>query len=275
MNTANMTTQFSDDSKLYYRTLWLSDIHLGNKDCHAKFLYEFLQRVKCDRLYLVGDIIDMLAMKNRVHWPESHTKVLNHIHELATSGTKVIYVPGNHDMPMRKYDQGLLLDIEIHRQYVHETREGKKLLLVHGDEFDHAVLYHALIKLIGDHAYGFMVFLNRWLDRGRRLFGMEYWSLATFIKENLSQAKKTIQDFEIAAAAEAKSRGLDGIVCGHIHKPELREIDGVMYCNDGDWTESCSALVETSNGKIELLLWQDIQQIIKTEAQQKPLTSAA
>lgn len=263
----------SSQSQFYYRTLWLSDIHLGNKDCHAEYLYQFLQKVKCDRLYLVGDIVDMLAMKNRVHWPESHSKVLNYLQYLATTETKVIYIPGNHDYPMRQYDQGVMLDIEIHRQYIHETRQGKRLLLVHGDEFDHAVLYHALIKMIGDHAYGLMATTNRWLHKIRSLFGLKYWSLATYIKENLAQAKSTIHNFEVAAAAEAKNRGLDGIVCGHIHKAELREINGVLYCNDGDWTESCTALVETLNGDLQLLQWNDIQAII--EDKQVALSSVA
>jgi len=240
----------SDSSKMKYRTLWLSDIHLGNRDCHAKYLLSFLKQVRCERLYLVGDIIDMLAMKQRVYWPESHTKVLKYIHKMAKRGVEVIYVPGNHDMPMRHFDEGLLLNVKLHRNYVHETRQGKKLLVVHGDEFDHAVLYKAMNRLIGDQAYYLMAFLNRSLHRVRKLFGLPYWSLATFLKENISQARKTIEAFEVAAVTEAQQRGLDGVVCGHIHKAELREIDGIVYCNDGDWAESCTALVEHSSGEL-------------------------
>lgn len=249
----------------YFRTLWLSDIHLGNRDCHADYLLSFLNQVHCDRLYLVGDIIDMLAMKQRVYWPTSHTQVIKRIHQIANEGTEVIYVPGNHDMPMRYFNNGLLLNVKLHRHFVHTTAKGKKLLVVHGDEFDHAVLYRTMNRIIGHHAYDFAVFLNRTLHQIRRIFGLRYWSLANFLKENISQARKTIEAFELAAVEEARQRKLDGVVCGHIHKPQLREINGLLYCNDGDWTESCSALVEKSSGEMELLSWEKISAMISNE----------
>lgn len=247
---------------LRYRTLWLSDIHLGNRDCRADHLLDFLNKVQCDRLYLVGDIVDMLALKQRVHWPQSHSDVLQHFYRLANHGTEVIYIPGNHDMPMRKYHDGLLLNVQLCHHYVHETLQGQRLLVVHGDEFDHAVLYRALNRFIGEYAYCLMAFLNRSLHRVRRIFGLPYWSLANYLKENINQARKTIEAFEEAAAAEARQRQLDGVVCGHIHKPQLRDINGIVYCNDGDWTESCSALVENMSGELELLDWESIQGII-------------
>lgn len=252
---------------IYFRTLWLSDIHLGNRDCHAEYLLSFLKTVRCERLYLVGDIIDMLAMKQRVYWPESHTKVLKRIHKIANSGTEVIYVPGNHDMPMRYYNGGMLLNVKLHRHYVHKTLQGKKLLVVHGDEFDHAVLYRTLNRLIGSHAYDLMAFLNRTLHRIRRLMGLPYWSLANYLKENIAHARKSIQAFELAAVAEAQQRGLDGVVCGHIHKAQIRETNGIIYCNDGDWTESCSALVENINGELELLEWDKIKAMILPDSE--------
>lgn len=244
------------------RTLWLSDIHLGNRDCHADYLLNFLQHVRCERLYLVGDIIDMLAMKQRVHWPQSHTRVLQHFYRLANDGVEVIYIPGNHDLPMRQYHNGMLLNVQLYRHCIHTTEKGKRLLVVHGDEFDHAVLYRAMNRLIGDYAYGLMVLLNRSLHRIRRLFGLPYWSLANYLKENIAQARNTIEAFEEAAAAEAHQRRLDGVVCGHIHRPQLRTIDGMLYCNDGDWTESCSALVEHTDGELELLDWEKIQALM-------------
>ncbi len=243
-----------------YQTLWLSDIHLGNRDCHADYLLKFLSHVSCKRLYLVGDIVDMLAMKRRMHWPTAHAEVLKRIHKMADQGTEVIYIPGNHDMPMRYFEQGLLLNVKLYNHYIHESRDGKKFLVVHGDEFDHAVLYRAMNRLIGDSAYDLMVFLNRWSHRLRGWFGLPFWSLASYIKNNLAQAKRTIEAFEQAAAAEARQRGLDGVICGHIHKANLRDIDGIMYCNDGDWTETCSALAEDSNGQLHLLHWKDIEQ---------------
>ena len=249
------------------RTLWLSDIHLGSKDCHAEALLQFLQTIRCDRLYLVGDIVDMVALKNRMYWPKTHAEVLKFIYQLANSTTEVIYIPGNHDMPMRFYDSGMLLNVKLHKQYIHTTRLGKKLLVLHGDEFDHAVLYRTMNRLIGSQAYNLMVLLNRTLHRLRRLAGLPYWSFANYLKENISQARRAIETFEKAAVAEARQRNLDGVVCGHIHKPQLRQIGKTLYCNDGDWTESCSALVEKHCGNLELLDWNKIQALIATPAQ--------
>jgi UDP-2,3-diacylglucosamine pyrophosphatase LpxH len=246
-----------------YRTVWLSDIHLGSRDCHASYLLQFLQNLHCERLYLVGDIVDMLALKKRMYWPSQHADVLKQIHKMAAAGTEVIYIPGNHDMPLRHFEQGLLINIELHQQYVHETADGKKLLVVHGDEFDHAVLYRAMNRLLGSSAYDLMVFINRWMHRLRCVLGLPFWSLASFLKNNISQARSTIEAFEQAAVAEARQRNLDGVVCGHIHKANLREIDGTLYCNDGDWTETCSALVENSHGELQLLFWEEIQAVIK------------
>lgn len=249
-------------TKLHYRTLWISDVHLGNKDCHAEYLLAFLQRVHCDKLYLVGDIVDLKVMKSRVHWPKSHTEVMKQIYKMTEAGTEVIYVPGNHDMPMRYFNEGMLLGIKLYQNDVHTTRKGKKLLVVHGDEFDHAVLYRALNRIIGEQAYSTMVFFNRHLHKIRRLLGLPYWSLATFLKENVSQARRAIEDFEQAAITEAKQRGLDGVVCGHIHKAAFKNVDDVLYCNDGDWTESCTALVEHRDGELELLDWPHIHALI-------------
>jgi UDP-2,3-diacylglucosamine pyrophosphatase LpxH len=252
-----------NSSQSHYRTIWLSDIHLGSRDCHANYLLQFLHSVSCERLYLVGDIVDMLALKKRMYWPDTHAKVLKAIHQIAVEGTEVIYIPGNHDMPLRHFDQGLLINVEIHRQYIHETADGKKLLVVHGDEFDHAVLYKAMNRLIGDSAYDLMVFINRWMHRIRCLLGLPFWSVASYLKNNISQAKATIEAFEQAAVSEAKQRDLDGVVCGHIHKANIRDIDGISYFNDGDWTETCSALVESTNGDLELLYWEDIATVVQ------------
>jgi UDP-2,3-diacylglucosamine pyrophosphatase LpxH len=255
-------------SKTNFRTLWLSDIHLGNKDCHAEYLLSFLQKISCDRLYLVGDIVDMLALKNRVYWPKAHAEVLKFIYQLANTDTEVIYIPGNHDMPMRYYDQGLLLNVQLHQQYIHTTRKGKKLLVVHGDEFDHAVLYRTMNRMIGSSAYDLMTFLNRTVHKLRSLVGLQYWSFANYLKENIGQARRAIEDFEKAAVAEARQRHLDGVVCGHIHKPQLRHIGEILYCNDGDWTESCSAVVENHCGELELLDWDKIQNLIMVDEKQ-------
>ncbi|GAB1259060.1 UDP-2,3-diacylglucosamine diphosphatase [Aurantivibrio plasticivorans] len=258
---------------LKVNTLWISDVHLGNRDCHADSLLAFLDKIDCDTLYLVGDIVDMLALKHRVYWPSEHTEVMHKIHRMAQNGVQVIYIPGNHDMPLRHYDAGLFLNIQLHKNFVHETAKGEKYLCVHGDEFDHAVLYHAMNRIIGEYAYGLMSFMNRNFRRIRKFCGLPYWSLANYLKENISQARNTIEAFEVAAAGEAEQRGLDGIVCGHIHKPELRKIGKVTYCNDGDWTESCSALIENLSGEMQLLSWNDIRLLIEENV--TPMATAA
>ena len=240
---------------VHCRTVFLSDIHLGNKDCKAVYLCDFLSKLHCDRLYLVGDIVDLIAMRRKVHFTKDHHQVLKEIRRLAEQGTEVIYVPGNHDAELRQFVGGILLDIHVQRQAEHVTVDGKRLLVIHGDELDHAILYRTFLKLIGDQAYDLMAFLNRWFNRFRRLMGKPYWSLATYLKTHVSQARKTIETFETAAAKLAKSQGYDGVVCGHIHKAEIREIDGALYCNDGDWTESCTALVESDTGDLSLLHW--------------------
>ncbi len=242
-----------------YRTVWLSDIHLGNKDCHTQYLKQFLLSMECTRLYLVGDIIDVIAMKRRLWCTESHYEILQILQKKAADGTEIIYVPGNHDDVMREYCGGELLNVKLLRKAIHETADGRRLLVVHGDEFDHAVIVRNLYKVIGESAYSFMVFMNRWLARFRRIFGLPYWSLATYIKTHVGEARKTIENFERAAAKFAKEQGLDGIVCGHIHRAAIKEIEGVLYCNDGDWTESCTALTEDASGKLDLLHWTDIQ----------------
>lgn len=250
-------------NQVFYRTIFLSDIHLGNKDCQAEYLLNFLESTCCTTMYLVGDIIDILALKKKLFWPESHYQVLKAIQKKAQSGTRVIYIPGNHDATLREFGDSNFMDIELTLQAVHTTEQGKKLLVLHGDAFDHAILYKALNRVIGLYAHDFAVFLNRWTSRFRRLVGLPYWSLANYLKHHVSKARKTIENFEVAAAQTAKAQGLDGVVCGHIHKPEIRMIDGVLYCNDGDWTESCSSLVESLNGELHLIHWSEQQNTIK------------
>lgn len=250
---------------LRYSTVFLSDIHLGCKDCKADFLLDFLTQVECDNLYLIGDIVDLWAMKNSIHWPQSHHKVLQQITRKAANGTKVIYIPGNHDSLLRDFVESELMGVEIHMEYTHTTADNRKFLLVHGDQFDSAVIYSRMRKLIGYCSYSLLLGLNGISSRVRRWFGLPYWSLACYIKNKVKNARTAIETYEEAAAAEAKKRGFDGIVCGHIHQPEIRHIDGVLYCNDGDWLESCTAMVEMPDGYLELLHWGDRQQAVKKE----------
>lgn len=250
---------------LHCNSIWLSDIHLGYKGCRADFLLDFLSSIRADVIYLVGDVIDFWAMGRHFSWPENHQAVLRRLLALAASGTRVVYIPGNHDELSRELCGSNLLNVEILPEAVHTTATGKRLLMVHGDQFDHAVRRGLIHRLAGDMSYDFLLFLNRWGNRVRRWAGLPYWSLAYYIKNRVKNARAAIAAFESAAAAEARRRGLDGIICGHIHQPEIRTIDGVLYCNDGDWIESCTALVEHRDGRLELIHWGDLQQALKCD----------
>lgn len=252
--------------KHHYPTIWLSDIHLGYRECKAEFLLDFLKSVSCDRLYLIGDVVDMWAMKRSFNWPQSHHQVLKKLIKIAQrEETRVIYIPGNHDEPCRDLVGHSILGVEIYREFIHQTADGRRFLLCHGDEFENAIRHSGLNRLLGDLSYDLLLWINRWGNRFRGWAGLPYWSLATYIKNRVDKARHTIEIFESEAAAEAGRRGLDGVICGHIHQPEIRKIDGVLYCNDGDWTESCTALVEDEQGWLQLLHWSHAQQSIKND----------
>lgn len=253
MNSMNQPVKVHTAHKRRVRTVWISDIHLGYKDCKAEYLLEFLDSIRADCLFLVGDIVDLWAMKKKFFWPESHNRVVRKILQLSKSGTRVIYIPGNHDYLIREFAAEQFGDIQIHQNYIHETVSGARLLIQHGDEFDGVVHFSWFVKLVGDAAYDFLLFLNRWNNRFRKVLGLEYWSLGKYLKTHVSKAAQVISLFENAAFAEVESRGVDGIVCGHIHHPNIIHRNSLVYCNDGDWVENCTALVETCEGSLELL----------------------
>lgn len=246
-------------SRLSVRTVWLSDIHLGSKDCRAQYLLDFLQRVECETLYLLGDIVDFWALKRQFIWPAAHYEVLRTIMHKAKHGTHVIYIPGNHDEVMREFAGNHFGPIEIRQETSHTTADGKQLLLFHGDVLDPYVHLHidAISRFVGDPAYDFLMWVHRWVNRGRRMLGLPYWSLANYVKTRIKNARVAINAFSNAAINEARRRGFDGVVCGHIHHAEITQRDGMLYCNDGDWIESCTALIEQSNGKLDILRWAD------------------
>ena len=244
------------------RTVFLSDTHLGFKGCRAEFLLDFLRRVECEQLYLVGDIIDVWSLTRSFYWPQAHNDVIRTILGKAKHGTQVVYVPGNHDRPFRDHDGLVLGNVEIRRQAVHCTADGRWLLVLHGDEFDSIVRASPLLESVGSQAYAIALTLNRWLNTLRRALGYPYWSLSAFLKDRVKNAVKYIANFERAIAAEARRRGLDGVVCGHIHRAEIRDIDGITYCNDGDWVESCTALVEDFQGRLSLLRWTEQAEVL-------------
>lgn len=242
-------------AKRRVRTIWISDTHLGSKGCKAEALLDFLKTHQCETLYLVGDIIDGWRMKKTLFWPQSHTNVLRRILTLSKRGTRVVYVTGNHDEFLRKYSNNAFGNIHLVDEAVHETRDGARLLVIHGDKYDVVVRYHKSIAVLGDIAYNTLLVVNRWYNALRQLLGYDYWSLSAYLKHRVKQAVSFIGEYEQALAAECRQRDLDGVVCGHIHHAEIRDIDGVAYYNCGDWVESCTALVETRAGGIELVHW--------------------
>ncbi|MGQ0701230.1 MAG: UDP-2,3-diacylglucosamine diphosphatase [Panacagrimonas sp.] len=250
-----------DDSKLKkYRSIWISDVHLGTPGCKAEHLVDFLKHTECENLFLVGDIIDGWKLQGGWFWPQEHTNVVRKVLTKSKRGTKVFYITGNHDEFLRKFvGFGLAIgNIRVLNEHVHTTADGRRLLVTHGDAFDVITRYHRWIALIGDSAYEFTMQANHWFNQARRLLGMRYWSLSAFAKKSVKNAVNIVSEFEESVARECQRRGLDGVVCGHIHHAEIRDINGVQYLNSGDWVESCTALAEDFNGRIEIIRWVDI-----------------
>ena len=241
-----------------YRTVWISDTHLGLKEARTDFLYDFLSTIECDTLYLVGDIIDGWKMKSGgFRWPEINNDIIKLVLSKARNGTTVIYVPGNHDEMFRDYADAEVNNIQLRERATHTTADGRKLLVMHGDEFDSVVMHNTWIAKMGSDLYDFTLMLNRWFNLVRRKLGMRYWSLSAYLKGRVKEAVKYIGNFEEAVVREAREHGYDGIVCGHIHHATITEYDDIEYINCGDWVESCTAIAEHESGELELLQWVD------------------
>lgn len=240
-----------------YRTIWISDIHLGTRGCNAAMLIDFLDSVDSDTIYLVGDIIDGWRLKKRFYWPAAHNDVVWRLMKRAKRGTKVVYIPGNHDEMFRQFTGMNFGGVEIRRKAIHVTADGRKLLVLHGDEFDTIMLAHRWLAFVGDAAYTTLMRLNIVVNAVRQRMGLPYWSLSKMAKHKVKNAVSFISRFEEVVAHEAGTRGVDGVVCGHIHNAEMREIEGIDYYNDGDWVEGCTALVEHGDGRMEVLHWAD------------------
>ncbi len=242
-----------------YRAVFISDIHLGTRGCQAELLLDFIKSMECESLYLVGDIIDGWRLKGGWHWPQSHNDVVQKVLRLARKGVKVIYVPGNHDDRARDFCGVHFGGVVIAHDIIHHAADGKRYLVMHGDQFDGVVEHARWLAFLGDCAYRALIRLNTWSNMIRRRMGFGYWSLSAFIKVKVKNALQFIENFEVAVADEARRRGVDGVICGHIHHAEMRDIDGVLYVNDGDWVESCTALVEHFDGRLEILHWAQLQ----------------
>jgi len=238
-----------------YRSVFLSDIHLGTRGCQADLLLDFLRHMSCERLYLVGDIVDGWRMKGGWYWPQSHNDVVQKILRLARKGVAVTYIPGNHDDRVRDFCGVHFGGVVVARDAIHKTLDGRRFLVLHGDEFDAVVRLSPWLAVTGDLAYRAALTLNTLLNRLRRRLGFGYWSLSALLKSKVKNALQFVDNFETAVATEARRRGVDGVICGHIHKAEMREVYGLIYANDGDWVESCTALVEHLDGRLEILHW--------------------
>jgi len=245
------------DEHYHFRTIWLSDIHLGSPGCQALYLLDFLRVHRADTLYLVGDILDGWQLRKGWYWPQAHNDVVQKLLRMARKGTRIVYIPGNHDEIGRQFIGLSFGEIEIAEDAVHVTAGGKRLWITHGDLFDSVMQHARWLARLGSWIYEWLLTLNRWLNALRRRLGLPYWSMSQYLKHKAKTATNFISDFEHVMTAEARRRGCDGVVCGHIHKAEVRSIDGILYCNDGDWVESMTALVETFDGEMRLVQWRN------------------
>jgi UDP-2,3-diacylglucosamine pyrophosphatase LpxH len=243
-----------------YRTIWISDLHIGSTQCQADVLLDFLKFNGSEVLYLVGDIIDFWALSKKVYWPRDHNTIIQKLLRKARHGTQVIYIPGNHDENIRDYDNYVFGDIIVRRSDIHTTADGKRLLVVHGDEYDTIAKYHKWIAKLGSKGYDLLLEINRLLGIVRRFMGMKsHFSLAAFVKYKVKNAVQFISDYEEGIVNTLNDQGLDGVICGHIHHAEIKDIGGFMYINTGDFVESCSAIVEHHDGRLELIRWHKVE----------------
>ncbi|WP_298196973.1 UDP-2,3-diacylglucosamine diphosphatase [Novosphingobium sp.] len=243
--------------KRRYRAVWISDVHLGTRGCQADMLVDFLRAIETEHLYLVGDIIDGWSLRKAWFWPDAHNEVVRRILKMAHRGTQVTLIIGNHDEVLRDFAGFSFGGVELATEAVHRTADGRRLLVTHGDAFDGVVLYARWLAFLGDKAYALLLRANIVVNAVRKRMGMPYWSLSAYMKKKVKNAVQFVCNFEQALANEGRTRGFDGIVCGHIHCAEIRQIGDITYFNDGDWVESCTALVEDFAGAISIVEWKD------------------
>jgi UDP-2,3-diacylglucosamine pyrophosphatase LpxH len=238
-----------------YRALFISDIHLGTKACQAETLLDFLRHHDADRIFLIGDIVDFWRIRRGVYWPQAHNDVLQKLLRKARKGTELVLIPGNHDEVLREYCGVQFGGIAIARNLVHTGADGRRYLVIHGDEFDVVVRYAKWLALLGDVGYTLALWANRHVNAVRRLLGQPYWSLSAYLKQRVKRAVNYIGEFETALASEARRHGAQGVICGHIHHAAMRQVGEVLYINTGDWVESCTAVAETETGVFEIISW--------------------
>lgn len=247
------------DERRRFRTIWISDVHLGTRGCNADLLIDFLDHTDSETMYLVGDIIDGWRLKKKFYWPASHNDIVRRVLKRARRGTRIVYIPGNHDEMFRQFTGLNFGGVEIRRAAFHDTADGRRLMVLHGDEFDTIMLAHRWLAFVGDALYHLLMGLNQWVNRIRSAFDLPYWSLSKMAKHKVKNAVEFISHYEEVVARAAGERGVDGVVCGHIHTAEFRSFTHngrqIEYWNDGDWVEGCNALVEHFDGRMEILHW--------------------
>lgn len=239
----------------HYRALFLSDVHLGTRGCQADMLLDFLRVYDAETIYLVGDIVDGWRLRRQWYWPQSHNDVIQKLLRKARKGARVIYTPGNHDEFLRDYLGTHFGGVEVVDSIIHEGADGRRYLIIHGDQFDVVVRHAKWLAFLGDWAYTAALGINTWLNIFRRKAGLTYWSLSAWAKLKVKNAVNFIGKFEEALSNEARRRGVDGVVCGHIHHAAMHDRFGIRYINTGDWVESCTAIAETHDGQFELIRW--------------------
>lgn len=241
--------------KTVVRTLFLSDVHLGFRRARVRELSEFLQGIEAETIVLVGDIIDALSLSRRIFWSPEHTHIVRTLLARRRAGARLVYIPGNHDASLSMFAEMLQGQFEVHREWVHRTARGERLLVLHGDQFDGVVNCPAWLTRLGDALYEVNLAVSHTVNNLRRALGRPYWPLTEGIKLRIPTSARYIAHFEQVALEHARAQGYDGVVCGHIHRANLKRVDGTLYCNTGDWVESCSALAETPSGELQLLRW--------------------
>ena len=254
---ASLMPSGEDDepASIRVRALFLSDLHLGTRGCQAEKLLDFLRLYEADLIYLVGDIVDGWQLKSGWYWPQAHNDVVQKLLRKARKGARMIYVPGNHDEFMREFYGIHFGGIEEIEQTVHQAADGRRYLVIHGDLFDVVIRHARWLALLGNHAYDWAISLNTHFNTIRRLFGLPYWSLSRWIKLKVKNAVNFIGEYEKTLSGEARRHHVDGVICGHIHHPVIRQFDDMLYVNCGDWVESCTAAVEHFNGQLEIIEW--------------------
>ena len=258
-----------------YRTIFISDVHLGTRRAQTTMLLEFLRATESNTLYIVGDFVDNWSLRKEWHWDQTHNDVIQKILRKARKGTRVIYIPGNHDEQFRDFTNLRFGRVAVLEESVHVSANGKRYLVLHGDKFDGVISYAKWLAHLGDSAYEMAIRLNAFFNRLRRMFGLPYWSLSAYLKRKVKRAVEFVSNFETAVVREARMRGCQGVICGHIHTPEMRMIDGIHYLNDGDWVESCTALVEHMDGRWEILdFGASLPQALRAAAAPAPMTVA-